>query len=300
MGAKERWLLAVDGVTFDIREGETLGLVGESGCGKSTLARAILQLYRPTAGKVYFEDVELTGLDAAGMRRMRSRIQIIFQDPYASLNPRRTVGEIVGLPLKIQGVPAGEVRDRVAQLLKRVGLSPSHMSRYPHQFSGGQRQRIGIARALAARPKFVAADEPLSALDVSVQAQILNLLEDLQAAYGLTYLFITHDLSVVSHISDRVAVMYLGQIVEIAPTDALFERPLHPYTRALLSAIPGSGGGRKGRILLDGVVPAPVDLAPGCRFAGRCYSSAKDAACERETPKLRDIGGEHLVACHYA
>lgn len=298
LGAKERRLLAVDGVTFDIREGETLGLVGESGCGKSTLARAILQLHRPTAGKVYFEDVELTSLDAEGLRRMRSKIQIIFQDPYASLNPRRTVGEIVGLPLKVQGVPAGEIRDRVAHLLERVGLSPSHMSRYPHQFSGGQRQRIGIARALAARPKFIAADEPLSALDVSVQAQILNLLEDLQATYGLTYLFITHDLSVVSHISDRVAVMYLGQIVEIARTDELFERPLHPYTRALLSAIPGCGG-RKGRILLDGVVPTPVDLPPGCRFAARCYSRAKDAACERETPKLRDVGSGHLVACHH-
>jgi len=288
---------AVRDVSFEIHPGETLGLVGESGCGKSTTGRAILQLYRPTGGDVYFEGVDLTALKGERLRKMRRRMQMIFQDPYASLNPRMTVGAIVSEPLLIHGDgSAAERRKRCAELLLRVGLDPEHASRYPHEFSGGQRQRIGIARALSLNPKLIVCDEPVSALDVSIQAQIINLLEELQAAYGIAYLLIAHNLAVVRHTSDTIGVMYLGRLVEEAPTEELFATPLHPYTRALLSAVPRMepGTGRK-RIILGGAVPSPVHPPPGCPFHPRCPEAVE--RCKAQVPKLVELAPGHRCAC---
>ena len=290
---------AVDGVSFFIRRGETLGLVGESGCGKSTTGRAILQLYRPTGGHVYFEGKDLTRIKGKELRHMRRRMQMIFQDPYASLNPRMTVEAIVGEPLEVHGLAKGkEKRERVQELLAQVGLNPYFINRYPHEFSGGQRQRIGIARALAVDPDFIVCDEPISALDVSIQAQIINLLQDLQEQRGLTYLFIAHDLSVVRHISDRVAVMYLGKIVELADRDELYENPLHPYTQALLSAVPIPDPdieAKRQRIILEGDVPSPANPPKGCNFHTRCPRVMD--ICREKEPAFVDVGGHHFVAC---
>jgi oligopeptide/dipeptide ABC transporter ATP-binding protein len=293
---------AVDGLSFDIRRGETLGLVGESGCGKSTTGRAILQLHRPTSGEVQFEGVELTRLKGEALRKMRRKVQMIFQDPYASLNPRMTVGSIIGEPLDIHGLARGkEKQQRVEELLRVVGLNPYFANRYPHEFSGGQRQRIGIARALAVNPAFIVCDEPISALDVSIQAQIINLLEELQDEFGLTYLFIAHDLSVVRHISDRIAVMYLGKIVELADRLELYENPLHPYAKALLSAVPIPDPAierKRERIILTGDVPSPVNPPSGCRFHTRCPLA--DTICREQEPEFREITPGHWAACHFA
>jgi len=292
---------AVDGLSFALCRGQTLGLVGESGCGKSTVARAILQLYRPTEGEVVFEGIDLTTIGGEALRGMRRRMQMIFQDPYASLDPRMTVGSIVAEPLEIHHLARGKQKQReVEELLRLVGLNPSFANRYPHEFSGGQRQRIGIARALAVKPAFVVADEPISALDVSIQAQIINLLEDLQDEFHLTYLFIAHDLSVVRHISDRVAVMYLGRIVELAGRDELYEHAAHPYTKALLSAVPVPDPQverRRERVVLSGEVPTPVSPPSGCRFHTRCPIAIEQ--CGRVEPEWRNIGGGHWVACHH-
>lgn len=294
-------LKAVDGVTFDIYKGETLGLVGESGCGKTTVGRTISRLYEPTAGKVIYEGkniYESKKMDPVTRRHM----QMIFQDPYASLNPRMTVGDIIGEPIDIHKLAKGQARTaRINDLLTRVGLLPSHASRFPHEFSGGQRQRIGIARALAVEPNFIICDEPISALDVSIQAQVVNMLEDLQKELGLTYLFIAHDLSMVKYISDRIAVMYLGKMVEIASSDDLYENPSHPYTQALLSAIPIADPDveeQRQRIILEGDVPSPVNPPEGCRFRGRCWK-AQDI-CAQKQPELKDKGNGHAVACHFA
>ncbi|KKM10176.1 peptide ABC transporter ATPase [Clostridiales bacterium PH28_bin88] len=290
---------AVDGVDLEIWEGETIGLVGESGCGKSTLGRTIIRLHEPSSGHIFFEDQDISMYKSGELMKFRQEAQIIFQNPYSSLNPRKTVREILSVPLAKRGVH--NLRDREEEikfLLHRVGLAERHIDRYPHQFSGGQRQRIGIARALAMKPRFVVADEPVSALDVSVQAQIINLLAELQQEYQLTYLFVAHDLSVVFHVSDRVAVMYLGKIVEVAETAKLFERPLHPYTQALLSAIPVvERGSRKERIILSGTVPSPIDPPKGCRFHTRCFMK-KGQVCETQEPSLADAGSSHRVACH--
>ena len=293
---------AVDGVSFSVKRGETLGLVGESGCGKSTTGKAILQLNRPTGGSVEFEDTDLTQVKGRSLRQFRRRMQMIFQDPYASLNPRMSVGSIVSEPLTIHGLAKGQRKERVEELLQTVGLNAYFSSRYPHEFSGGQRQRIGIARALAVEPEFIVCDEPVSALDVSIQAQIINLLQDLQEEFGLTYLFIAHDLSVVRHISDRVAVMYLGHIMELTDRDSIFENPLHPYTTALLSAvqIPDPALEReRERIILTGEVPSPLAPPSGCVFHTRCPSVVDE--CKTETPEWRNVGTsseEHWVWCH--
>ena len=290
---------AVDGLSFTVKRGETLGLVGESGCGKSTTGRAILQLHRPTSGSVLFDGQELTKVKGEELRQMRRKVQIIFQDPYASLNPRMTVGDIIGEPIRVHKLRSGkDVRIRVEELLKVVGLNPYFINRYPHEFSGGQRQRIGIARALAVEPDFIICDEPVSALDVSIQAQIINLLEDLQKEFNLTYLFIAHNLSVVKHISDRVAVMYLGKMVELAPAAELYAHPMHPYTQALLSAVPipdPSIEKNRQRIILQGDVPSPLNPPSGCYFHTRCPLVIDK--CRVEEPPFVDYGGGHFSAC---
>jgi oligopeptide transport system ATP-binding protein len=294
---------AVDDVSFDIYEGETLGLVGESGCGKSTTGRAILQLYRPTSGSVHFDGVDLVKLKGENLRQMRRKMQMIFQDPYASLNPRMTVGDIIGEPLMIHNmVNQKEMEERVASLLKLVGLNPFFANRYPHEFSGGQRQRIGVARALSLQPSFIICDEPISALDVSIQAQVVNLLEDLQKEFNLTYLFIAHDLSMVRHISDRIAVMYLGIIVELADRNELYKNPLHPYSQALLSAVPIADPvieETRQRTILEGDVPSPVNPPSGCRFRTRC-PIFKKGLCDVVKPEFREVAPHHFVACHLA
>jgi oligopeptide/dipeptide ABC transporter ATP-binding protein len=294
---------AVDGISFDVRRGETLGLVGESGCGKSTTGRAMIRLREPTEGKVRFDGIDLGGLKSNELRRMRRRMQIIFQDPYGSLDPRMTVGSIISEPIDTHNLAKGAARkERVADLLRIVGLDPKYVTRYPHEFSGGQRQRIGVARALAVEPEFIVCDEPISALDVSIQAQVLNLLTDLRSQLGLTYLFIAHDLSVVKHISDRVAVMYLGKIVEIGPPDVMYAAPGHPYTRALLSAVPVPDPEmerKRKRVILTGDVPSPVNPPEGCRFHTRC-PFRQPTRCDEERPALRELRPGHLVACHWA
>jgi oligopeptide transport system ATP-binding protein len=293
------YVYAVDDINFTLAKGETLGLVGESGCGKSTTGRTILRLIEPTDGAIYFEGQDITTLDKSAMRALRREMQIIFQDPYASLNPRMTVGSIIGEPLEIHKIAKGsEKEERVVSLLQKVGLRAEDMRKYPHEFSGGQRQRIGIARALALNPKLIVCDEPVSALDVSIQAQVINLLEDLQAEFGLYYLFFEHNLNVVEHISNRVAVMYLGQIVELASDEELYKNPQHPYTEALLSAVPiPDPTVKKKRIILEGDVPSPINPPKGCHFHTRCMY--KEKICEEVEPEFKDIGGGHWVACHF-
>ncbi|HUR16132.1 MAG TPA: ABC transporter ATP-binding protein [Candidatus Limnocylindrales bacterium] len=298
---------AVDDISFEVRKGETLGLVGESGCGKSTTGRAVIRLREPTSGSIFFDGTDLAKIDKNKLRRMRRRMQIIFQDPYSSLDPRMTVGSIISEPIETHGLKKGRAkRERVAELLEMVGLDPRYVNRYPHEFSGGQRQRIGVARALAVEPEFIVCDEPISALDVSIQAQVLNLLTELKNRLNLTYLFIAHDLSVVKHVSDRVAVMYLGKIVEIAPPDALYTGPAHPYTRALLSAVPVPdpvAERKRRRVILRGDVPSPVNPPSGCRFHTRCWlyeRLGKPENCRTDEPPLRVLEGDHRAACHYA
>ena len=293
---------AVDGLDFEIRDRETLGLVGESGCGKSTAGRVILRLHSATAGRIVFRGTDITALEGEALRRLRPRMQMIFQDPQDSLNPRMTVGSIIGEPLLEHGAAMGRaLQYRVEELLDAVGLDPGFTNRYPHEFSGGQRQRIGIARALALNPEFIVCDEPIAALDVSIQAQVVNLLEDLQERLGLTYLFISHDLSMIRHIADRVAVMYLGKIVELASSDVLYREPLHPYTRALLSAVPihdPEREERRERVILSGDVPSPANPPPGCRFSTRCPMAAPE--CSEREPQWRELRPGHRVACHFA
>lgn len=299
---QRRYVIAVDDVSFDVLKGETLGLVGETGCGKTTVARTILQLYRPTSGKVLFDGVDLASLQENDLRKMRSRMQMIFQDPYASLNPRMTVGAIISAPLDVHtALTQKEKRERVQELLKLVGLNPDFVNRYPHEFSGGQRQRIGIARALALNPDLVICDEPISSLDVSIQAQVVNLLEELQDKLGLTYIFVAHDLSMVRHISDRMVVMYLGKVMELADRNEIYLHPLHPYTRALMSAVPipdpDKARNRK-RIILKGDIPSPLNPPHGCNFNTRCPMAAE--RCFQEDPEYREIQPGHWVACHFA
>ena len=294
---------AVDGVSFEIKRGETLGLVGESGCGKTTVGRTILRLYEPTQGRIVFEGKDIASLSQSDMRKLRGRMQMIFQDPYSSLNPRQSVGNLIAEPLKIHGIAMGDnARARAEELLDIVGLPKSATARYPHEFSGGQRQRIGLARALALNPDLIVADEPVSALDVSIQAQMVNLLEELQEEFDLTYLFIAHDLAVVRHISDRIAVMYLGKIVEVAGADELYASPRHPYTMALLSAVPipdPKVEASRERILLKGDLPSPANPPQGCRFHTRCPFRQPDR-CDTEDPELRTLADGHVAACHYA
>ena len=298
LGRQKQDLKAVDGVSLEIEDGETVGLVGESGCGKSTLGRCVLRLIEPSSGEIVFQGTELTALSWSEMRDMRRQMQIIFQDPYASLNPRMKVGEIIGEGLQIHGIATGQdQKDMVIQLLEKVGLHDDHYERYPHEFSGGQRQRIGVARALAVKPKFIVADEAVSALDVSIQAQILNLLQDLQEEFQLTYFFISHDLRVVEHVSRRVAIMYLGKIVEMAPSDVVYSDARHPYTRALLSAAPVPDPTRKSkRMVLQGDVPSPINPPSGCSFHPRCPFAEK--ICSEIEPTLDSVGEKHGVACH--
>ncbi|HEY7452549.1 MAG TPA: ABC transporter ATP-binding protein [Candidatus Limnocylindria bacterium] len=298
---------AVDDISFEIQRGETFGLVGESGCGKSTTGRAVIRLRNPTGGTVKFDGRDLMSLDREELRRARRRMQIIFQDPYSSLNPRMTVASIIGEPLETHNLGSkGSRQDRVSELLQLVGLNPNYRSRYPHEFSGGQRQRIGVARALAVEPEFIVCDEPISALDVSIQAQVLNLLVELRERFGLTYLFIAHDLSVVRHISDRVGVMYLGKLVEVGPPDLLYAGPGHPYTRALLSAVPipdPKTERMRKRVILTGDVPSPVNPPPGCRFHTRCWlyeRLGRPEVCRTEEPPLRTVQPQHQAACHFA
>ena len=292
---------AVDDVTFAVREGETLGLVGESGCGKSTLCRTVLRLEEPSGGAIRFQGTDLTNLSRRRMRPLRQHMQMVFQDPFSSLNPRKRVGQIVGDPLRLHGRgSADEIKSRVQELLELVGLSPEHYNRFPHEFSGGQRQRVGVARALALRPRLIVADEPVSALDVSIQAQIINLLKDLQRDFGLTYIFVAHDLGVVRQVSDRIAVMYLGKIVEMSPAVELYEQPIHPYTVSLLSAIPLPDPKRNRErepLVLEGDVPSPIDPPSGCRFHTRCPWATE--VCSQVEPPLRDFGDGHLAACHH-
>lgn len=302
LSRKKQIVRAVDGVSIEVNEGETLGLVGESGCGKSTFGRVVLRLLEPTTGSIAFEGRDITDLSTSAMRPLRRRMQIIFQDPYSSLNPRMTVRQTLVEAMKIHGLlkDKSEEQDRVAALLTKVGLRPDQMTRYPHEFSGGQRQRVGIARALAVEPRFIVADEPISALDVSIQAQIVNLMRDLQEELGLSYLFIAHDLSVVRYVSDRVAVMYLGKVVEIASAADLYANPLHPYTKALLSAVPEPDPTRKKkRVLLQGDVPNPLEPPSGCTFHTRC-PIAKKGLCDQEAPQLREFATGHQVSCHLA
>jgi peptide/nickel transport system ATP-binding protein len=302
LGRTTSWLKAVDDLTLDIFPGETFGLVGESGCGKTTVGKLLVDLYRPTAGEIWYAGRDLVKLSPRERRGYCKDIQLIFQDPYASLNPRMTVGDMISEPIRINCLlPRDQIDDRVAYLLNAVGLSANYRNRFAHEFSGGQRQRVGIARALAMEPKLIVCDEPVSALDVSIQAQVLNLLSDLCEQFGLTYLFIAHGLNVVKHISDRVGVMYLGRLVEVAPKRELYGNPLHPYTKALLSAIPVTNPAlRKKRILLEGDVSSPIDPAPGCRFAGRCYARSGCVGCECETrmPELVEVSPGHFVSCY--
>ena len=292
---------AVDGVSLEVKQGETLGLVGESGCGKSTLCRAILQLLTPTSGSVRFEGREIVGMKRRQMQPLRREMQMIFQDPYASLNPRHRVGDIIGAPMKLHGLASGEgLKRNVQRLLERVGLGPEHYNRFPHEFSGGQRQRIGIARALALRPKLIIADEPVSALDVSIQAQIINLLEDLQDEFKLTYIFVAHDLGVIRHVSDRIAVMYLGKIVELGPADEVYTNPIHPYTLSLLAALPipdPRANAEREPMVLEGDLPSPANPPAACRFHTRCPYATE--ICSEVEPELVNYGGDHWAACHH-